>query len=124
MVVDSIPDSQSQRHGLESEPEDQLSDRGFSCVSSLSPEKFWNILKQAMNSSILVHPSSSAATISSLKMAVLCDVAPCNLVDIDRRFGGTYCLHHRHDVGSSNHFLNVCQDLPDYTVHLRRQPSP
>jgi hypothetical protein len=25
------------------------------------------------------------------------DVAPCSLVDIDRRFGGIYCLHHEGD---------------------------
>jgi hypothetical protein len=28
-------------------------------------------------------------------MAVFWDVAPCSLVDIDRRFGGAYCLHHQ-----------------------------
>jgi hypothetical protein len=29
-------------------------------------------------------------------MAVLWDVAPCSLVDIDRRSRGAYCLHHHH----------------------------
>jgi hypothetical protein len=28
------------------------------------------------------------------KMAVFWEVAPCNLVEIDRRFKGAYCLHH------------------------------
>jgi hypothetical protein len=29
-----------------------------------------------------------------IKMAVFCDIAPCNLVETDRRFRGAYCLHH------------------------------
>jgi hypothetical protein len=34
-------------------------------------------------------------TAMSMKMAVFWDVAPCSLVDIVRRFRGTYCLHHQ-----------------------------
>jgi hypothetical protein len=34
----------------------------------------------------------------SMKMAVFWNVAPCSLVDIDRRFRGTYCFHHQGDV--------------------------
>jgi hypothetical protein len=30
-----------------------------------------------------------------LKMSVFWDVAPCSLVDIDRSFRGSYCLHHQ-----------------------------
>jgi hypothetical protein len=30
-----------------------------------------------------------------MKMAVFLDVAPCSLVEIDRRFRGAYCLHHQ-----------------------------
>jgi hypothetical protein len=30
-----------------------------------------------------------------MKMAVLWDVAPCSLVETDRRFRGAYCLHHQ-----------------------------
>jgi hypothetical protein len=30
--------------------------------------------------------------------------AVCNLVDVDRRFGGSYCLHHQgYDDGGSTH---------------------
>jgi hypothetical protein len=32
-----------------------------------------------------------------LKIAVFGDVAPCSLVEIDRRFRGAYCLHHHDD---------------------------
>jgi hypothetical protein len=31
-------------------------------------------------------------TAASMKMIVFWNVAPCNLVDIYRRFGGAYCL--------------------------------
>jgi hypothetical protein len=30
-----------------------------------------------------------------MKMAAFWDVAPRNLIDIDRRFGGGYYLHHQ-----------------------------
>jgi hypothetical protein len=35
--------------------------------------------------------------ISLLKMTVFWDVAPCSVVEIDRRFRGAYCLHHQGD---------------------------
>jgi hypothetical protein len=34
---------------------------------------------------------------SELKMVVFWNFAPCSLVDVDRRFGGTYYLHHQGD---------------------------
>jgi hypothetical protein len=34
---------------------------------------------------------------TSMNMAVFWDVAPCGLVDIDRRLRGAYCLHHQGD---------------------------
>jgi hypothetical protein len=34
-------------------------------------------------------------TVTSMKMAVFWDVAPCSLIDIDRRFRGAYCHHHQ-----------------------------
>jgi len=35
-------------------------------------------------------------------------MAPCCLVEADRRFRGTYCLHYdRPDVGGSTHLLNA-----------------
>jgi hypothetical protein len=34
-------------------------------------------------------------TATSMKMAVLWDVAPCSLVEIDQRFRGDSCLHHQ-----------------------------
>jgi hypothetical protein len=32
-----------------------------------------------------------------MKMIVFRDVAPCSLVDTDRRFRDAYCLHHQGD---------------------------
>jgi hypothetical protein len=32
---------------------------------------------------------------ANVKMTVFWNVAPCNLVEIDRRFRGAYCLHHQ-----------------------------
>jgi hypothetical protein len=46
-------------------------------------------------------------TAASMKMTVFWDVAPCSLVDVYRRFRGTYCLHHQGDEctddGGSKH---------------------
>jgi hypothetical protein len=38
---------------------------------------------------------------TNMKMIFFWDVAPCSLVDIDRRFTGAYCLHHQGDQGES-----------------------
>jgi hypothetical protein len=34
-------------------------------------------------------------TAASTKMAVFWVVAPCSLVEVHQRFGGTFCLHHQ-----------------------------
>jgi hypothetical protein len=31
---------------------------------------------------------------NSLKMIAFCDISPCSLVELERRFRGAYCLHH------------------------------
>jgi hypothetical protein len=50
-------------------------------------------------------------TAASMNMTVFWEVVLCCLVEIDRRFRGTYCLHHQ-----------VGQYLPYYTAqHPRRQ---
>jgi hypothetical protein len=59
------------------------------------------------------------------KMPVFWDVAPCSLVEINRRFRSTCFLHHHHPQWwRHKHLWNVGQFLPDYTEqHLRRQSS-
>jgi hypothetical protein len=42
-----------------------------------------------------------------LKMAVIWNVAPGNLVDIDQRFRDAYCLYHRPDNVDSKYLWNV-----------------
>jgi hypothetical protein len=41
----------------------------------------------------------AASIIRAMKIAVFWEVAPCSPVDIERCFGGAYCLHHQGDVG-------------------------
>jgi hypothetical protein len=33
-------------------------------------------------------------TVASMKFRFFRDIAPCSHVEVDRRFGGAYCLHH------------------------------
>jgi hypothetical protein len=42
-----------------------------------------------------------ALTEASMNVAVFRDVAPCNLVDVDRCFKGAYCVHHQGDEPTS-----------------------
>jgi hypothetical protein len=42
-----------------------------------------------------------------LKMTAFWDIAPCNVVEIDRHFRGAYCLHHHPDHGGSTYLWNV-----------------
>jgi hypothetical protein len=42
-------------------------------------------------------PSIGKKRIGMVKMTVLWDVSPCNLVEIDRRFRSGYRLHHQVD---------------------------
>jgi hypothetical protein len=60
-----------------------------------------------------------------ISMSVFWDVAPCSVVDINRRFRGAYCsiIRAMSNIEGSKFFWNVGQYLPDYTVHHpRRQP--
>jgi hypothetical protein len=40
---------------------------------------------------------TSVLTAVNMKMAVVCVVEPCSLVEVYRRFRGTCCLHHQGD---------------------------
>jgi hypothetical protein len=63
-----------------------------------------------------------AVTVASMKMAVFWVVAPCNLVEVHRRFRGAWCLHHQGDDDPDGGGSK--QLLPDYTAEEpRRQPS-
>jgi hypothetical protein len=60
-------------------------------------------------------------------MAVFWVVAPCNLVDVYRRFRGTYCLHHQGDLmteeastseTSVNFFQTTRRNIPEDTKFI------
>lgn len=46
---------------------------------------------------------------TSMKTAVLWDVAPNNLIDISRRFTGSYCLHHQGDASVNIYRTTQCK---------------
>jgi hypothetical protein len=60
-------------------------------------------------------------TAASMKIIVFWDVAPCSLVEADRRFWGAHCLHHQ-DNRRSRHW-NVGKFLLDYTTPRRQSSS-
>jgi hypothetical protein len=37
-----------------------------------------------------------------MKITAFWDIAPCRLVEVDRRFRGSYYLHHQGPVGTLN----------------------
>jgi hypothetical protein len=46
---------------------------------------------------IVKHVIFHILTAASMKFRVFWDVMPCSEIDVDRRFGGAYCLHHQDD---------------------------
>jgi hypothetical protein len=60
-------------------------------------------------------------TATSVKIAGFWDVAPYSLIEIDGRFRGTYCLHHRSRYECSKNLRYVENFLLHYTTqHSRR----
>jgi hypothetical protein len=59
-------------------------------------------------------------------MTVFWDVAPCSLVEIDRRFTGAYCLHYEGDeaVSTSETLINFYEttrcNIPEDSHHHTR----
>jgi hypothetical protein len=44
-----------------------------------------------------------------MKMIAFWNIAPCNLVEMDRRFRRAYCLHHQGDESSTRLHGAICQ---------------
>jgi hypothetical protein len=42
-------------------------------------------------------------TAATVKRTAFWDIAPCCIVEVDRRLRGAYCLHHHSDDGGSVH---------------------
>jgi hypothetical protein len=53
---------------------------------------------------LFIYMKFQVLTEASMKITVFWDIAPCNLVIVDRRFRGAYCLHHHrpNDEGSTH----------------------
>jgi hypothetical protein len=45
-----------------------------------------------------------------MKMRAFWDVAPCSLVEVDRRVRGAYCHYHQSGYGGSAHHTMVCSN--------------
>jgi hypothetical protein len=60
---------------------------------------------------------------NSYQVAVFWDVAPCNMVDIDRRFRGASCLHHQHlrtfMVARICKILMLCYKIQDQKSNMK-----
>jgi hypothetical protein len=57
-------------------------------------------------------------------MTVSCNIVPCNLVEVDQRFVGVYCLHNQDtDHGCSKNLRNIGQLLQDYMLQYPRRLS-
>jgi hypothetical protein len=46
-------------------------------------------------------------TAASMKVTDVCDVAPCVLLQIHRRFRGVYCLSYKHDHSSPASLIDI-----------------
>jgi len=53
-------------------------------------------------------------TAASMNMTAFCNIAPCSLVEVDRRFRGYYCLHHQGDDWGSTQVWNAGLLQQDY----------
>lgn len=49
---------------------------------------------------------------TNMEMALSWDVVPCSLVDIYRRFRGSYCLHQHRDTNQDRILLTMCGIAP------------
>jgi hypothetical protein len=72
-------------------------------------------------------------TPANLKMTAFWDIAPCSLVEVDRRFRCAYCLHHQGDVrlhgavsqkgGLFQHLVYAVGPCPLARASIRRSHS-
>jgi cephalosporin hydroxylase len=52
--------------------------------------------------------------LKAVKITAFWNIAPCTVVEVGRRFGGSYCLYHQSDGGGGKHLCNASQLLQDY----------
>jgi hypothetical protein len=57
-------------------------------------------------------------------MTAFWDIAPCNLIEVDRRFRGAYCLHHHGDHRLFQLLRDYTAQIPqDCQLHTRRREN-
>jgi hypothetical protein len=49
-----------------------------------------------------------------MKMTAFCDIAPCSLVEVDRRFRDAYCLYQQETVRTSETFVYFNETIRRY----------
>jgi hypothetical protein len=57
---------------------------------------------------------------ASMKMAVLWNVEPCSLVEVHRRFRGTYCIYHQGDDCPDDGGRNTSESSVKFYHNTRR----
>jgi hypothetical protein len=72
------------------------------------------------NSKFVYFMRFQALTAASMKLTAFWSIAPCGLVEIDRRFRDAYCLRHQGYHGGSKHLWNVGLLQRDYTSQYPR----
>jgi hypothetical protein len=70
-----------------------------------------------------IHHYTPTGAISVKNMTAFWDTASCSLVEVDRRFRGTYCLHHYPDDEGSTHHFNVSLLVQNYMAPYPRKLS-
>jgi hypothetical protein len=58
--------------------------------------------------------NKKTVTTNKMEVTVFCDVGPCTLIDVNRRFRGAYCL--RHQGIASETSVRICEKTATFTL--------
>jgi hypothetical protein len=65
-----------------------------------------------------------SSAVLHLKMIFSWGIAPCNLLEVNRRFRGTYCLHHQDDLKRRIYFHEVTRRyIPENCYVCNHRPE-
>jgi hypothetical protein len=110
VALQSFHTMYSQRHYIGT-----IIDRKSKAIKASWPRLEWHVSNLMQFLQVVRQFRFHVLTVANMKVALFWDVASCSLIDTDRHFRGTYCLHHQ----SSKLIWNVSL-LPDYMVHHPR----
>jgi hypothetical protein len=77
-----------------------------------TPSLQYNILDAELSVDVRDFSSSWDSQATNMEMALSWDVVPCSLVDIYRRFRGSYCLHQHRDTNQDQILSTMCGIAP------------